>query len=374
MDGMQESDILTITNTLLWAAFGLSMAFGALAQRTHFCTMGAIADVVNMGDWTRMRMWVLAIAVAVAGFNAMVGLGWIEARNSIYAAPQLLWLSLPLGGALFGFGMVLASGCGSKSLVRLGSGNLKALVVLGVLGVAALATLRGLTAVLRVRTVDAATVQLPAGQDLPTLVAHWWGLPTPLAALGIGLAVSAALLLWVVRRPEGRTAEVWLGGAGIGAVIVALWWLSGRLGFVPEHPLTLEPTFLGTNSRRMEALSMVAPVGYALEGLLYFSDASKTLTMGIVSVAGVLVGSALVALLTGTFRWEGFGGIEDLANHLAGATLMGIGGVTALGCTVGQGLSGISTLSVGSVLALAGIVAGGVAALRYQSWRIERMA
>jgi uncharacterized protein len=374
MDGMQESDILTITNTLLWAAFGLSMAFGALAQRTHFCTMGAIADVVNMGDWTRMRMWVLAIAVAVAGFNAMVGLGWIEARNSIYAAPQLLWLSLPLGGALFGFGMVLASGCGSKSLVRLGSGNLKALVVLGVLGVAALATLRGLTAVLRVRTVDAATVQLPAGQDLPTLVAHWWGLPTPLAALGIGLAVSAALLVWVVRRPEGRTGEVWLGGAGIGAVIVALWWLSGRLGFVPEHPSTLEPTFLVTNSRRMEALSMVAPVGYALEGLLYFSDASKTLTMGIVSVAGVLVGSALVALLTGTFRWEGFGGIEDLANHLAGATLMGIGGVTALGCTVGQGLSGISTLSVGSVLALAGIVAGGVAALRYQSWRIERMA
>ena len=118
---------------------------------------------------------------------------------------------------------------------------------------------------------------------------------------------------------------------------------------------------------------MVAPVGYALDWLLYFSDASKVLTMGIVSVGGVLAGSALVALITRTFRWEGFANAEDLANHLVGAALMGVGGVTALGCTVGQGLSGISTLSLGSMLALAGIAAGGVAALRYQVWRLERL-
>jgi hypothetical protein len=166
---------------------------------------------------------------------------------------------------------------------------------------------------------------------------------------------------------------VWLGGAGTGAVVVALWWVSGRLGYVPEHPVTLEPTFLGTSSRRMEALSMVAPVGYALDWLLYFSDTSKVLTTGIVSVFGVLLGSAAVALWTGSFRWEGFGNVEDMANHLVGAALMGVGGVTAMGCTVGQGLSGISTLALGSVLALAAIVAGGVAALRYQGWRLDRM-
>jgi uncharacterized membrane protein YedE/YeeE len=135
----------------------------------------------------------------------------------------------------------------------------------------------------------------------------------------------------------------------------------------------LQEAFLATNSRRMEALSMVAPVGYALDWLLYFSDASKALTTGIVSVVGVLFGSALVALGTGTFRWEGFSNVEDMGNHLVGAILMGVGGVTASGCTVGQGLSGISTLSLGSVLALTGIVAGGVAALRYQSWRLDRM-
>jgi uncharacterized membrane protein YedE/YeeE len=370
---MQEADLPSLTTGLLWLAFALSAAFGALAQRTHFCTMGAIADAVNMGDWTRMRMWVLAMAVAIVGFNGMVGLQWVEARNSIYAGPQLLWLSLPVGGVLFGFGMVLASGCGSKSLVRLGAGNLKALVVLLVLGLTALATLRGLVAVARVATVDTFVIQLPKGQDLPSLAAAWLGLPASTVAWTLGLAAGLVMVAWVLRKPEGRAAEVWLGGAGTGLVIVALWWLSGRLGYLPEHPLTLEATFLATHSRRMEALSMVAPVGYALDWLLYFSDASKLLTIGIVSVGGVLVGSAAVALATRSFRWESFASTEDLANHLAGAALMGIGGVTALGCTVGQGLSGISTLSLGSMLALAGIAAGAVAALRYQVWRLNRM-
>ena len=370
---MTEPDVRTLTTMVLWSAFALSGVLGALAQRTHFCTMGAVADVVNMGDWTRMRMWVLAIAVAVLGFNGMVAAGWVEARNSLYAGPRLMWLSALAGGLLFGFGMVLASGCGTKSLVRLGGGNLKALVVLGVLGFSAFATLKGLTAVARVHTVDTVALQLSVGQDLPTLLAAWLGTPVAQVAGIVGTVVSAALLAWVVRRPEGRTMEVWLGGAGIGAVIVALWWVSGRLGYLPEHPDTLEAAFLATNSRRMEALSMVAPVAYAIDWLLYFSDAANVLTIGIVSVFGVLFGSALVALATRTFRWEGFGSVEDLANHLVGAALMGVGGVTALGCTVGQGLSGVSTLSLGSVLALAAILAGGVAALRYQSWRLDRL-
>lgn len=371
---MQETEIQTLTTTLLWASFMLSAAFGAVAQRSHFCTMGAIADVVNMGDWTRMRMWVLAMAVAIIGFNAMVGLGWIEARHSIYAGPRLLWLSAVVGGLMFGFGMVLASGCGSKSLVRLGGGNLKALVVLIVLGASALATMRGLPAVWRVATVDTVAIDLPRGQDLPTLVAAAVNAPVPAVAWMLGLLVGLVLLAWVLRRPEGRGPTVWLGGVGIGAVVVAMWWLSGRLGHVTEHPVTLENTFLATNSHRMEALSMAAPVGYALDWLLYFSDTSKVLTTGIVSVGGVLAGSAAMALATRSFRWEGFGGPEDLANHLVGAALMGIGGVTALGCTVGQGLSGLSTLSLGSLLSLAAIMAGGVIAIRYQYWRLSQAA
>ncbi|MDP2007458.1 MAG: YeeE/YedE family protein [Rubrivivax sp.] len=371
---MEVVDLDRMAARVLWASFALAIVFGAVAQRTRFCTMGAIADVVNMGDWTRARMWALAIAVAVLGFNGMVALGWIEARNSIYAGPRLLWLSSLIGGALFGFGMVLASGCGSKNLVRLGGGNLKSLVVLGVLAASALATMRGITAALRVDTVERVFVNLPQGQDLPTLAGTALDMATPTSAAVLGLAVAAALLAWVLARPEGRSGEVLWGGLGIGAVVAATWWVSGRLGFLPEDPNTLEPVFLATNSRRMESLSMMAPVGYALDWVLYFSDQAKMLTLGIVTVAGVAVGAAAVALAEGSFRWEGFGNAEDLANHLVGATLMGVGGVVALGCTVGQGLSGVSTLSLGSLLALAAIVAGAVLALRYQAWRLDRLA
>jgi uncharacterized protein len=370
---MNDIELNGLATKVLWASFALGLAFGALAQRTRFCTMGAIADVVNMGDWTRMRMWALAIAVAVLGFNVMVGLGWIEARQSIYAGSRLLWLSSVVGGILFGFGMVLASGCGSKNLVRVGGGNLKALVTVLVLGAAAFATMRGITAVLRVNTVEKAWIDLPTGQDLPSLWSAGLGVATPTLALALGAAVALLLMIWVLRKPEGRSTEVWLGGAGIGAVIATTWWVSGRLGFVPEDPNTLEPAFLATNSRRMESLSMVAPVGYALDWLLFFSDKSKVLTLGIVSVFGVVAGAFGASLVDRSFRWEGFGSVEDLANHLVGAVLMGIGGVVAMGCTVGQGISGVSTLSLGSLLALGAIVGGALLALRYQAWRMERM-
>jgi uncharacterized protein len=367
---MPDIDTHQLASQVLWATFVLAAVFGAVAQRTRFCTMGAVADVVNMGDWARARMWALAIAVAVLGFNAMVALGYVEARNSIYAAPRLLWLSSLSGGLLFGFGMVLASGCGSKNLVRLGGGNLKALVVLLVLGLAAFMTLRGLTAVWRVRSVEAVFVQLPVGQDLPTLLGLASGAAVPVMAGILGGVIALVLTVWVLRHPDGRSGEVWLGGVGIGAVVVAVWWVSGRLGFLPEDPNTLEPAFLATNSRRMESLSFVAPVGYALDWLMYFSDTSKLLTLGITSLGGVVAGAFAVAKADGSFRWEGFGGTEDLANHLAGGALMGVGGVVAMGCSVGQGLSGVSTLSLGSLLALAGIVGGAVLALRYQGWRM----
>jgi uncharacterized membrane protein YedE/YeeE len=369
---MQESDLSGLTATVLWAAFGLAVAFGAIAQRTHFCTMGAVADIVNIGDWTRMRMWVMAIGVAMLGFNGMVAAGWVEAAQSIYASPSLLWLSNIVGGVLFGVGMVLASGCGSKTLVRVGGGNLKSLVVLFVLAVAAYATMRGVVAVARVATLDVAAIALPTGQDLPSLLAHATGASRRTLALGLGGGLGLLLLGWGLSRAEGRSAEVLLAGLGIGAVIVGVWWVSGRLGFVAEHPVTLEASFLGTNSRRMESLSFVAPVAYTMDWLILFSDTSRVLTLGIVSVLGVVLGSAVVALAGGNFRWEGFAGTEDTANHIVGAVLMGVGGVTAMGCTIGQGLSGVSTLALGSFLALAGILAGGVLGLRYQTWRVER--
>ncbi len=371
---MQESELPGLVAQVLWAAFVLAVVFGAIAQRTHFCTMGAVADIVNMGDRTRMRMWVLAMGVAVLGFNAMVAAGWVQAGQTVYAGPKLIWLSNLLGGLLFGFGMVLASGCGSKTLVRIGEGSLKSLVVFVVLGVAAYATLRGITAVARVATVDTVAFTLPMGQDLPSIAAAVTGQAKTTIAAWLGGAVGLLMLVWALARPEGRSADTLLGGLGVGAVIVGVWWVSGRLGHLMEHPVTLEEVFLATNSQRLESLSFVAPVAYTLDWLILFSDKSKVLSLGVVSCLGVAVGSFIVALAQGTFRWQGFAGTEDTANHLVGAVLMGVGGVTALGCTVGQGLSGVSTLALGSFIAVAGIVAGAVAALRYQVWRLDRMA
>jgi len=371
---MQDNEIGALATQVLWTAFGLSVVLGAIMQRTHFCTMGAVSDIVNMGDWARMRMWVMAMGVAMIGFNAMVALGWIDASKSIYAGPRLIWLSALVGGAMFGFGMVLASGCGSKTLVRIGSGNLKSAVVFVVLGIAAFATLKGITAVARVDTVDRAALTLGTGTDLPSVIAATTGWSKAALAAVLGLGLGGALVGWAIARPEGRSPDNVLGGLGVGAVIALMWWISGRLGHVAEDPNTLQEAFVATNSQRMESLSFVSPIAYTLDWLMFFSDKSKLLTIGIVSVCGVVAGAALQALVTRSFRWEGFRDAGDTGRHLVGAMLMGVGGVTALGCTIGQGLSGLSTLSLTSFVALAAIIVGAVAALRYQVWLVERAA
>ena len=369
---MQEIDLKALTSSVLWATFALSVLFGAITQRTHFCTMGAVADIVTMGDWQRMRMWTLAMGVAMIGFNAMVALGWLDAGNSIYGGPRVMWLSAVVGGAMFGFGMVLGSGCGSKTLVRIGGGNLKSLVVFVVLGVSAFATLKGITGVARVATVDTVAFTLGSAQDLPSLVAATTGASKPLLALLLGGGIGGSLIAWSLARAEGRSRNNLLAGVGVGAIIAAVWWVSGRLGHVAEDPNTLQEAFVATNSHRMESFSFVAPVAYTLDWLMFFSDKSKALSVGIVAVVGVVAGSAAWALASRSFRWEGFRNAGDTGSHLAGGVLMGVGGITALGCTVGQGLSGVSTLSVTSFIALAAIICGAVAALRWQAWRIER--
>lgn len=371
---MQVIDVDAVARQVLWAAFVLSAAFGAIAQRTHFCTMGAVADIVSMGDWTRMRQWALAIGVSIIGFNAMVAFGWVSAADSLYASARLNWLSSLVGGLMFGFGMVLASGCGSKTLVRIGTGSLKSLVVFIVLAIAAFATLKGITAVLRVATVDSVFVTLPPGQDLPSLVAAVTGAGKQTVALVLGLLLGGAVVAWALTSATGRSTDSLLAGFGIGALIVGVWWASGQLGFVEEDPNTLEEAFVATYSRRMESLSFVAPLAHALEWLIYFSDAGRRLTLGMVSAIGVIAGSAAHALATRTFRWEGFRNAADTASHIVGGLLMGVGGVTALGCTIGQGMSGVSTLALGSFVALGAIITGAVLALRYQMWRLERLA
>jgi hypothetical protein len=238
-------------------------------------------------------------------------------------------------------------------------------------------TLQGLFAVWRVNALDPWRFDVAgfgaATSDLPALAAAI-GVPAAVK-LALPFLLAAALGAFALTDRDFRASkEMIVGGVVIGLVIVGGWYVSGHVGYVAEDPATLEEKFFASNSGRMESFSFVAPVGYTLELLMLWSDTSRIVTFGIAGVLGMLAGSAAYALASRTFRWEGFGSVEDVGNHIAGAVLMGFGGVTALGCTIGQGLTGVSTLAVGSFLALAAIIAGSVMAVRYQVWRLTRMA
>lgn len=358
-------------NTVLWLAFAVAFVFGAIAQKTHFCTMGAVADIVNMGDWSRMRMWLLAIGVAILGSAALHSAGLIDLGKSIYRTPNFTWLSYLVGGASFGVGMVLASGCGGKTLIRIGGGNLKSLVVFMVLGLVAYMTMRGIFGVFRVNVLEKAVVTFSGGQDIPALLVAL-GMEAKTAFLLAVVAIGGGLTAFSLLKRDFWTFDNLLAGLGIGLTVVAAWYVSGHLGYIAEHPDTLEEAFIATNSGRMEALSFVAPQAYTLELLMLWSDTSRTVTFAIATALGVIAGSFAWSIVTRSFRWEGFAGIEDTANHLLGAALMGFGGVVAMGCTVGQGISGFSTLALGSIATFLAIVAGAAAMLKFQYWRMMR--
>ncbi len=366
-------DLTHLPALIAWCAFVLAVVFGAVANRVNFCTMGAVSDIFAMGDWRRMRMWLLAIAVAIAGATLLEAGGLADLGKSIYTAPRVAWLSHLVGGFLFGFGMTLASGCGSKLLIRAGAGNLKSLVALIVLAIAAYMTLKGLFAVWRVETLDTLRLDTTrfgaARSDLGSVVTALSGGGSVKVALS--LTIAAAVAVFVLASRDFRASrEMVFGGLVIGSIIIAGWYVTAHLGHLAEDPRTLEEAFIGTNSGKPESYSFVAPVAYLLELLLWWSDQSRTVTFGIAGVLGMAAGSTAMAVATRTFRWEGFASTEDLVNHIVGGVLMGFGGVCALGCTIGQGLTGISTLAIGSFLALGAIIAGSVTALKYQYWRV----
>jgi hypothetical protein len=369
-----DADLAVLRSIVLGSTFALAFLFGAAAQRTGFCTMGAVADWIGFGDFTRMRQWLLAIAVAIIGTQLLAAAGLIDPGKSFHTGPRLLLASYLFGGFLFGFGMVLAGGCASRTLVRIGGGSLKAVVVFVLIGVTASITLRGALAVVRVGAIEPLGLTLSGRQDLPALLAAATGAEPSTVHLACALLIGLPLAAWILASRQFRTAENLLAGFAIGSVIVGVWFVSGYIGYVDEHPRTLDEAFIATHSGRMESLSLIAPTAHTLDWLMYFSDRSNLLTLGVTAVFGIVAGSAVVAMASRRFRWEGFSGTEDTANHLVGAVLMGFGGVTALGCTVGQGLTGVSTLAIGSLIAFASIIAGAVAALKVQQWRIERGA
>ncbi len=345
---------LPLTTTIGILGFLLGCVFGATAQRTNFCTMGSISDMVFMGNWDRFRAWLLAIAVAILGTQMLSGLGLIDLTKSIYLTPNLGWAGAIIGGLLFGFGMTLGGGCGSKTLVRLGAGNLKSVVVALFLGIFAYMTLRGLIGLARLQleitNVDLTSAGLQS-QSIPGLLeaanvnanlAQW--IVTALFVVG---------LLWFCFKSASFRASPKniAGGFIIGLLTPVGWYITGVIGYDE-----FEPTALAS-------VTFVAPVGQSIQYLMTFTGA--TISFGIATVGGVIVGAFVAAKVSGEFRFESFTDVSDMKRNMLGGAMMGCGGVLALGCTIGQGITGMSTLAIGSLIAFASIVTGGVYGMKY---------
>ncbi len=367
-----ESTAQCAAQLVIWGALVLGLLFGAVGQWSRFCVRGAIADWVLQRQPGRLSSWLMAILVAAISTQLLIAQGLFDAGKSTAWTERFVWASYLVGGVLFGYGMILARGCPQRSLVKAGAGDLRAIVTLLVVAISGLMTVRGLFAQPRAEWLDSRAVTLGGSQDLGTLLGTAGGFNPAAMRWLIVAGLAAVIIWWMLRTRNGTSARQWIGGALIGLLVPAAWYLTGNIGFIAEHPDTLEAAWLATQSRRPEGLSFIAPLGASLDLLTFWTDKNTVLTFGVALSLGVLLGSALSALLRRDFRVESFESPRQLVEHLIGATLMGFGGVTALGCSIGQGLTGLAMLSAGAVLAVAGIVFGAWAALRLPLGRRAR--
>lgn len=349
---MEEMEVGTVVAI---AGFVLGGLFGATAHRTNFCTMGAISDMVFMGNWNRMRAWMMAIAVAMLVSQAMHVLEIVDLNESIYLTTNFGWVGAIIGGLMFGFGMTMGGGCGNKTLVRLGAGNLKSLVVAVVLGIFAYMTLRGLIGLGRVELEAVANLDLSENyesQGIPDLLAGLTGASADMLRWIVTILLGGGLLAFCFKDAGFRASKRDIAaGLIIGLLVPAAWYATGVIGFDDFDPTPLN------------SFTFVNPTGESIMYLMTFSGA--TINFGIAAVGGVIAGSFAMAMATGSFRIESFTDASDMIRHLVGAALMGTGGILALGCTIGQGITGMSTLALGSLIALVSIIAGGVYGMKY---------
>jgi len=376
----------------LWSVFGISVVLGATVNKTNFCTMGAVSDWVNMGDTGRFHAWLLAIAVALLGVVALEPAGLVNASAAFppYRSGQLIWAENLLGGLLFGIGMTLASGCGNKCLVRIGGGNLKSILVFVVIAVIAYFMInpfpgsdQTLFTVLFYDWIRPLAVDVGTSQDLGTLVAGSEHAVQARAVIGGVLGVLLLVLVFRSRDFRGSADNI-VGGLVVGLAVLAAWYVTSNaminadgeqysLQAYAQQWDFLSESDVGkpadTRPLAPQSFTFINPmgqtVGYTAAGFQH-----AYLTFGVMSVFGVVLGSLLWSLISRSFRFEWFASFRDFFNHLFGATLMGFGGVLALGCTIGQGITGISTLALGSFIAFGGIVLGSALTMKIQYYKL----
>lgn len=362
---------------ILGAVFVIAAVVGAVANKTNFCTMGAVSDWVSMGDTGRLRAWLLAIAVAMLGVAALDMAGMRLGSDTFppYRTANFAWLRYVIGGFLFGVGMTLGSGCGNKTLVRLGGGNLKSLVVLAVAAVCSYLMLwtAFYTAVFEVWMAPTAIDLSAFGMRSQALGDIFGGANGARMNMAIGVLGGLAITAFVFSSRQFRSAfDNVLGGVVVGLAVVAGWALTaGSLGEAWKEYAAMTST--PPSRVATQSYTFISPMGDLLRYLATPTH-FELVNFGIAALVGVIAGSLAWSLATGRLRLEWFRTGSDAASHVAGGALMGIGGVLAMGCTIGQGVTGVSTLAIGSVLTLICIVAGAASAIKFQEWRLMREA
>ena len=347
---------------VLLGGFAIGMAFGAVARWSAFCVRGAAEDVISTPDAPRLRGYLLAAVVALLGTQALAGVGLLDLGKTLYLPSVLPLGGVIAGGLAFGVGMVLAGGCGARLLVLAAGGNLRSLVSLIVLAIAAYATLRGLFALPRQAFTGATGVELKAlgvtDQSMAAFTAKVWGASPELARGLVIAALTLPALAYVFRRRVAPRHLV--GGALIGLLVPAGFAVTGIFGVDEFNPVP------------PESITVTGPLAQTLVYGLTYTGA--TMDFGIAWVLGIPLGAAFLAVLRRETRLEGFDGAGTTLRYLAGGVLMGVGGVLSVGCTVGQGLTGVSTLSIGSLLATAAIFAGAVLTMKWRQIAAMRHA
>ena len=377
---------------LLIAGFVIAFIMGAIVNKTHFCTMGAVSDWINMEHTGRLRAWGLAIGVAVLGvvILEMVGLVNLNSSYPPYRNGQLIWAENLLGGILFGIGMTIAGGCGNKCLVRIGAGNLKSIIVFLIIGVVAYFMLnpfpgsdKTLYSMLFYPWLNPLALNMGNSQDLGSVIAGEGN--AVMARLVIGSVLGLALVWLAFKSNDFRSSSDFaLGGIAVGLCVLAAWYVTSNIVVTVEdqpYPLTQyygEWDMLAESEEGKPAIgaalgsqsfTFINPMGQAV-GYAAGGFNSSLLTFGLMALFGVAAGSLAWALLTRTFRIEWFSSKADVVNHVLGAILMGVGGVLAMGCTVGQAITGVSTLAIGSFIAFAGIVLGSALTMKVQFYQM----
>lgn len=354
--------------TVLGAGFLLAAGLGWLVHRNHFCAMGGVSDWIHFGDSGRLRAWLLAATVALGAVSLMRLLSLIDLEQATfppYRAPRLVWLRHFLGGLAFGVGMTLASGCANRTLVRAAAGNLKSLVVLASMA---------LTAYLMVWTpayarffepwLLATAIDLESlGYRSQALGMLWFGTPAADAWLGVGLGLAGAAVALAASDLSAHR-DKWVSGLGVGLVIAAGWALTaGPLGTAWRD----WAAFTAAPPARVVAQSytFVSP----LADLVHYLGAAQDLArinFGMLGMLGVIVGAHLDARARGLFRVEWFADGADAGRHILGGLLMGVGGVLAMGCTIGQAVTGVSTLSLGAFITFPSLILGAAVTMKLQ--------